>query len=120
MALGLQPADVLLPIPRVLAVHQPHQRVEFRVRIPAVTIAAGSGEEAVTELRTSFADFAWRDDQLSARCLRGELDLARQRLEKAVDLAPDAPTVHYQLGLLYRRLGQTEKAKEHLGKSKQP
>ena len=48
------------------------------------------------------------------------LELARQRLEKAVALAPDATTIHYQLGLLYRKLGQTEKAKEHLAKSKQP
>jgi tetratricopeptide (TPR) repeat protein len=50
---------------------------------------------------------------------RGELDEARIRLEKALLFMPDAASVHYQLGLLYRRLGQVEKAQEHLRKSKQ-
>jgi len=33
---------------------------------------------------------------------------------------PDAPAVHYQLGLLYRRLGQLEKAQYHMRLFKQP
>jgi tetratricopeptide (TPR) repeat protein len=45
---------------------------------------------------------------------RGELEQARIRLEKAAEYMPDAPAVHYQLGILYRRLGQLEKAQEHL------
>ena len=52
--------------------------------------------------------------------LRKELEQARIRLEKAAGYMPDAPAVHYQLGILYRRLGQLEKAQEHLRLSKQP
>lgn len=47
---------------------------------------------------------------------KGDLEQARQRLEKAVQFMPDAPTAHYQLGLVYQRLGQPEKAKPHLDK----
>jgi tetratricopeptide (TPR) repeat protein len=50
---------------------------------------------------------------------RGELEKARVRLEQAAKYMQDAPTVHYQLGLLYRRLGNTEKAQQHFQKSKQ-
>jgi tetratricopeptide (TPR) repeat protein len=50
---------------------------------------------------------------------RGDLEQARIRLEKAAEYMPDAPAVHYQLGLLYRRLGQPEKAQEHLRLSRQ-
>jgi tetratricopeptide (TPR) repeat protein len=51
---------------------------------------------------------------------RGELEQARLRLEKAGQLMPDAASVHYQLGLLYRRLGQKEKAEHHFRLAKQP
>ena len=44
---------------------------------------------------------------------RGELEQARTRLEQAVHYMPDSPSVHYQLGLLYRRLGQPEKSQQH-------
>jgi len=49
-----------------------------------------------------------------------DLEQARIRFEKAAEYMPDAPAVHYQLGLLYRRLGQPEKAQQHLQLSKQP
>lgn len=52
--------------------------------------------------------------------VRGDLPRARALLEKAVQHMPDAPAVHYQLGLLYRRLGETEKAEHHLRLSKRP
>ncbi len=51
---------------------------------------------------------------------RGELEEARKRLEKAAVLMPDAPGLHYQLGLLYRRLGDTEKAEHHFRLARQP
>jgi tetratricopeptide (TPR) repeat protein len=51
---------------------------------------------------------------------QGDLEQSRIRLEKAVLYMPDAPAVHYQLGILYRRLGQMEKAQQHLQLSKQP
>ena len=50
---------------------------------------------------------------------RGELEQARTRLEQAVHYMPDSPSVHYQLGLLYRRLGQPEKSQQHFQLSKQ-
>ena len=49
---------------------------------------------------------------------RGSLGEAQSRLEKAAAVMPDAATVHYQLGILYRRLGQTEKAQEHFQRGK--
>ena len=50
---------------------------------------------------------------------RGELEEARIWLEKANKFMPDASTVHYQLGHLYRRLGDTEKSQYYFGKVKQ-
>ena len=52
--------------------------------------------------------------------VRGNLREAQVRLEKAYQALPDAPGVHYQLGLLYSRLGDKEKAQEHLRLSRQP
>jgi tetratricopeptide (TPR) repeat protein len=49
---------------------------------------------------------------------KGDLEQAKVQLEKAVEYMPDAPAAHYQLGLLYRRLGDTEKADQHLKLSK--
>ncbi len=51
---------------------------------------------------------------------RGELEEARKRLEKAAALMPDAPGLQYQLGLLYRRLGDAETAEQHFRQAKQP
>ena len=51
---------------------------------------------------------------------RGELEQARIRLEKAAEYMPDAPAVHYQLGILYRRLGELDKAQEQLRLVRQP
>lgn len=49
---------------------------------------------------------------------RGELAEARLRLESAVAALPDSPTGHYQLGLVYKRLGLAEKAEAELAKSR--
>jgi tetratricopeptide (TPR) repeat protein len=50
---------------------------------------------------------------------RGDAAEARTRLERAAVLMPTAGTVQYQLGLLYRRLGEPEKAEQHFQKSKE-
>lgn len=50
---------------------------------------------------------------------RGQLQEARLKLEGAAELMPDAATVHYQLGLVYTRLGMPQKAQEHSSKAKQ-
>ena len=44
---------------------------------------------------------------------RGDLVHARERLEKALEYMPDAPGLHYQLGVLYRRMGMEEKSQQH-------
>jgi Flp pilus assembly protein TadD len=50
---------------------------------------------------------------------KGALQEARARLEAALDFMADAPSVHYQLGLLYNRLGDKEKSQQHLKLAKQ-
>ena len=50
---------------------------------------------------------------------RGDLSGALTRLERATQYMPGAPAAHYQLGILYGRLGQKEKAEEHLQLSRQ-
>ena len=50
--------------------------------------------------------------ELGALALQtGNLDRARQAFEQAVDLSPDVPKTHYQLGLAYSRLGLQDKAR---------
>ena len=50
---------------------------------------------------------------------RGDLPEARTRLEKAVAYMPASPSAHYQLGLVYRKLGEAQKADEHLRRSRE-
>jgi Flp pilus assembly protein TadD len=52
--------------------------------------------------------------------VRGNLKEAQVRLEQALVAMPAAAGVHYQLGLLYGRLGEKEKAQQHLRLSRQP
>jgi len=49
----------------------------------------------------------------------GDLNGALTRLERAVQYMPGAQAAHYQLGILYGRLGQKEKAEEQLRLSRQ-
>ncbi|MCB1043835.1 MAG: tetratricopeptide repeat protein [Acidobacteria bacterium] len=44
----------------------------------------------------------------------GHFDEAIDLMSKALALQPDATTIHYPLGLAYRRAGNIEKAREHL------
>ena len=56
--------------------------------------------------------------QLGIGYLReGKLNLALQRLDKAVQADPDYATAHNALGLVYDRLGQPSKADEHFARS---
>jgi Flp pilus assembly protein TadD len=50
---------------------------------------------------------------------RGQLKEARDRLERAHEYMSANPAVHYQLGLLYGRLGETQKAEHHLRLSRE-
>jgi Flp pilus assembly protein TadD len=44
----------------------------------------------------------------------GDLAGALARLKKAAELIPSSPPVHYQLSILFRRMGQNEEAERHL------
>jgi Flp pilus assembly protein TadD len=44
---------------------------------------------------------------------RGDLAGALERLKRAAEFMPSAPPVHYQLGIVYRRLQQIEEAERH-------
>jgi Flp pilus assembly protein TadD len=44
----------------------------------------------------------------------GDFAGALARLKKAAELMPKAPPVHYQLAVLYRRMGQNDDAERHL------
>ena len=44
----------------------------------------------------------------------GDLVGALARLKRAVELMPSAPPVYYQLGILYRRMGQNDEAERQL------
>ncbi|MEM8994342.1 MAG: tetratricopeptide repeat protein [Acidobacteriota bacterium] len=50
---------------------------------------------------------------------RGEYEKAATALETAVAVDPEEPRAHYQLGLAYARLGDTEKSKRQLDRYKQ-
>jgi len=45
------------------------------------------------------------------RLRQGDITGARAALEIALKLRPDVPQTHYQLGLVYARMGMTEQAK---------
>ena len=45
---------------------------------------------------------------------KGDLEGALTRLQRAAELMPTTPTVHYQLGMAYRRMGRTKEAEQHL------
>lgn len=45
---------------------------------------------------------------------RGEHERAVERFREVLESHPDAASVHYQLGLAYRGLGELERAREHL------
>ncbi|HWP94505.1 MAG TPA: type IV pilus biogenesis/stability protein PilW [Gammaproteobacteria bacterium] len=44
---------------------------------------------------------------------QGKLDLAKEKLEKAVEQDPKLPAAHTAVALLYERLGEMDKAKDH-------
>jgi tetratricopeptide (TPR) repeat protein len=44
---------------------------------------------------------------------RGDFAGALERLKRAAESMPSVPQVHYQLGIVYRRLQQTEEAERH-------
>jgi len=63
-------------------------------------------------------DAARYNTQLGVSYLRrGDLEAARNKLEKAVKQDPDFASSHAALGILYERTGEVDKAREHLGRA---
>jgi Tfp pilus assembly protein PilF len=44
---------------------------------------------------------------------RGDLEKARSVLERASEMAPGNSGTHYQLAMIYTRLGMPDRAKQH-------
>lgn len=94
------------------------QNVPARVRLAQVAIEWGRRDEAESLFREALA----RDQD----CLPALVGLARLALEKrrpaeaaelferALAWQPEAVAIHQGLGMAYRELGQTERAREHL------
>jgi tetratricopeptide (TPR) repeat protein len=93
-----------------------------RRRLGEIELAAGHGEAA----RAHFTALLKEDPAFAAAAhyglgrvemLRGDADGAAAALphfEAALARQPNASVLHYQLGMAYRKLGQTEKARVHL------
>jgi cellulose synthase operon protein C len=79
---------------------------------------AGKGQEALKDLDEKVKGFEAENKRSSLLSLTlgliqmnaGDLERARDNLEKAQGLAPDDPRIYAALGNLYRRLGQDSKA----------
>ena len=89
-----------------------------RIRLSRVLRDAGRQDEArvVTELlNDDIPGIAAVVADLGTIALQGQqYDKAVALLQQALSLQPDASRLHYPLGLAYRSLGDTDKAKEHL------
>ena len=89
-----------------------------RIRLSRVLRDAGRQSEArvVTELlNDDIPGIAAVVADLGTIALQEQrFDKAVNLLEQALELQPDASRLHYPLGLAYRSLGNTDKAKEHL------
>lgn len=65
--------------------------------------------------RISDKDAARFNVQLGVNYMqRGELEEARDKLERAVQQDPELPAAHAALGILYERVGDTRRAGDHL------
>ena len=80
-----------------------------------VGLAAGCTSAPVTGDRVSDQDAARYNVQLGMSYLqRGDLEGAREKLERAAQQDPTLPAAHAALGILYERAGDMRRAGEHL------
>ncbi|PYT77604.1 MAG: hypothetical protein DMG40_23040 [Acidobacteria bacterium] len=84
--------------------------------------AVGQADQAVAVFRNlleDHPDHAPSCAKLGSILLRQhQYDEARQDLERAVALDPGSVEAHYQLGLLFRRLGKLNESEEQFAKSR--
>jgi type IV pilus assembly protein PilF len=68
--------------------------------------------------KVSDQDASRYNTQLGVSYLRrGDLEAARDKLEKAVRQDPEFASAHAALGILYERAGEIDKARDHLGRA---
>ncbi|HRP34565.1 MAG TPA: type IV pilus biogenesis/stability protein PilW [Gammaproteobacteria bacterium] len=78
-------------------------------------LATGCASTAPTGDRVSDQDAARYNVQLGMNYLqRGDLEAAREKLERAVQQDPSLPAAHAALGILYERAGDMRRAGDHL------
>lgn len=97
------------------------QALATRVHLAEVLLAQDKSPEAEAELRQALEI---DPDNPAAQALLGEIALARGDHRLAIELlsaalarVPAANRLHYPLGIAYRELGETDKAREHLVES---
>ncbi|MEM7668254.1 MAG: tetratricopeptide repeat protein, partial [Pseudomonadota bacterium] len=56
----------------------------------------------------------YRDTYGWTRYLKGEYDVALERIEPVVEALPRNPWIHYHIGMIYRALDRREESKTHL------
>lgn len=87
-------------------------RAPLLLLVAAVLAACAS---APTDSRVSDKEAARYNVQLGMNYLqRGDLESARDKLERAVQQDPSLPSAHSALGILYERVGDSRRAGEHL------
>ncbi len=88
--------------------------VECRVRLGFLLLKIGSNDEAMKEFKEALQrmprSYSAKTGKGIALAQKGDLKGAEIILKDALILNPDPVKVHYELGLIYERMGNLEKA----------
>jgi Flp pilus assembly protein TadD len=92
---------------------------EIHYTLGLIAKQRGDTATATSEMESALALDPRKSDVLASLgqfyLQENEAGKARKALEQAVSLAPDEPQNHYQLAIIYRRLGLFAEAKEQMG-----
>jgi tetratricopeptide (TPR) repeat protein len=88
--------------------------VECRIRLGFLLLKKGSNDEAMKEFEAALQRMPWSYSAKTGKGIaltqKGDLKAAEIILKDALILNPDPVKVHYELGLVYERMGNLEKA----------
>nr|VFJ48181.1 MAG: type IV pilus assembly protein PilF [Candidatus Kentron sp. FW] len=106
---------VFIPITYPLYVDSMHHRILFLlVLLPIIGCVTDTGLSNTTDRETQKNHLAALHTQMAIAYMEeGNLELARERLERALAIKADHPEAHNALGSLYQRLNEPEKAERH-------